>query len=219
MSEMTLVELFCHGAAHRPAISEAGGLDLDGVGLCNAADAIGAGLAARGVEPGDRVASTLPPSAAFVAAFLGVSSIRAALAPLPDVADEPSARAALRHRGIRAILTPPNAPAGLRSAAHAQGITLATVAFDEHGAAMLDGEPVYDAHARVAEPADVAFVPPTGNPLTHEELVAAVHTGGSPVEETLPALDPTDPRDLITILVTLASGSRVVFGGALVHAA
>ncbi|MBV9440415.1 MAG: AMP-binding protein, partial [Candidatus Eremiobacteraeota bacterium] len=104
MNAMTLVDFVCRACGDAPAVSRGEGGALDHVALCNAADAIGAALAVRGVEPGDRVASLLPPGPEFAASLIGVAAIRAALAPLPPVADEPSARGALRDRRIRALL-------------------------------------------------------------------------------------------------------------------
>ncbi|HWT06914.1 MAG TPA: AMP-binding protein, partial [Xanthomonadales bacterium] len=142
--------------------------------------AIGSALAARGVEPGDRVAAALAPGAAWVAALIGVSSIRAAFAPVPEIADEPSARAALRGAGARVLLASASAalPAGLRAAAAALAVPVVRLGFDERGVALVDGDHVYDAHARIAEPEDVAFVPLEGEPRTHADLVAATGDRG-----------------------------------------
>jgi acyl-CoA synthetase (AMP-forming)/AMP-acid ligase II len=171
-AKKTLVDLVCRGCADGGGVSGADGRELDHVALCNAADAIGAALAARGVEPGDHVASVLrPDGAVFAAALLGVAAIRAALAPLPPVTDEPSARAALRNRPIAVLLTAGPLPAGVRSAAAAQRIRVVTVDLDERGVALVDGEHVYEAHARIAEPEDVVLVPPGGPQLTQEALV------------------------------------------------
>jgi non-ribosomal peptide synthetase component E (peptide arylation enzyme) len=170
-AKKTLVDLVCRGRADGGGVSGADGRELDHVALCNAADAIGAALAARGVEPGDHVASVLPDGAVFAAALLGVAAIRAALAPVPPVTDEPSARAALRNRPIAALLTASPLPAGLRSAAAAQRIRVVTVDLDERGLALVDGEHVYEAHARIAEPDDVVLVPPGGPQLTQGALV------------------------------------------------
>ncbi|MDB5071205.1 MAG: hypothetical protein JWM87_2316, partial [Candidatus Eremiobacteraeota bacterium] len=91
---------------------------------------------------------------------------------------EPSARGALRNRTIRALVAPPEVSPALRAAAAAQGIPVLTVTFDDRGLVLVDGEHVYDAHARIAEPQDVAFVPVQGEPLTQEALVAAAGDRG-----------------------------------------
>jgi acyl-CoA synthetase (AMP-forming)/AMP-acid ligase II len=174
MTAMTLVDFICRTGGEGPALP--GGESLDHVALCNAADAIGSALVARGVEPGDRVASALPAGALLVASLIGAAAIRAALAPLPAVADEPSARGALRDRRIRVLLAPASLPAAIRSAAAAQRIPVVTLGFDERGLVLVDGEHVYESHDRLAEPQDLAYVPPAGAPLTHAELVA--HAGG-----------------------------------------
>ncbi|HTD34680.1 MAG TPA: hypothetical protein VK665_13510 [Candidatus Elarobacter sp.] len=172
MPAKTLVDLVCRRCETGRSIAGPDGHELDHVALCNAADAIGAALAARGVEPGDHVASTLAPGGAlFAASLLALAAIRAALAPLPAVADEPSARAALRNRPIAALLTAGPLPAGVRSAAAARRIPVVSVGLDERGLALVDGEHVYEAHARIAEPGDVVFVPAAGEPLTQAALV------------------------------------------------
>jgi acyl-CoA synthetase (AMP-forming)/AMP-acid ligase II len=180
MNALTIVELVCSGAGHEPAIADPSGVTLDRIALCNAADAIGSALAARGVEPGDRVAAALAPGAAWVAALVGVSAIRAAFAPIPELADEPSARTALRAASARVLLASDASAlsAGLRAAAADLGIPVVRVGFDEHGLALVDGDHVYDAHARIAEPGDVAFVAPDGAGRTHADLVAATGDRG-----------------------------------------
>jgi acyl-CoA synthetase (AMP-forming)/AMP-acid ligase II len=180
MNAMTIVELVCSGAGDEPAVVDPSGLTLDHIALCNAADAVGSALAARGVEPGDRVAAALAPGAAWVAALVGVSSIRAAFAPIPQIADEPGARRAHHAANARMLLASGSAalPAGLRAAAETLGIPVVRIGFDERGLALVDGDHVYDAHPRIAEPSDVAFVPLGGDPRTHAELVAATGDRG-----------------------------------------
>jgi hypothetical protein len=41
---------------------------------------------------------------------------------------------------------------------------------DERGLALVDGEHVYEAHSRIAEPGDVVLVAPGGETLTQEAL-------------------------------------------------
>lgn len=178
MIAMTLVDLVCRGACAGQTVSDPDGRVLDHVALCNAADAIGAALAARGVEPGDRVASALPPGAALAATVLGVAAIRAALVPLPAADAEPPGRAAPPNRAIRAIVASPGVAPAVRSAAAPEGIPVLTIGFDERGLALVDGEHVYDSHARIAEPDDFVLVPPAAAPLTQRELVAAAGDRG-----------------------------------------
>ncbi|MEA2689260.1 MAG: hypothetical protein QOD51_1867, partial [Candidatus Eremiobacteraeota bacterium] len=116
--------------------------------------------------------------ASFAAALIGVAAIRAALAPLPLVADEPAARGALRNRTIRALLAEPDVPPVLRAAAAAQGVAVLTVAFDERGLVLVNGEHVYESHGRIAEPDDVAFVPVEGPPVSLVALVTAAGDRG-----------------------------------------
>jgi acyl-CoA synthetase (AMP-forming)/AMP-acid ligase II len=179
MTAMTLVELVCRGAGHRAAVTGPDGTVLDYVSLCNAADALGSALVARGVAPGERVASALPPGRELAAALIGVAAIRGVFAPLPAVVDEPSARAALRARDARLLLAPASAiPGGVRAAAAALRIPIVRLGFDDHGLALIDGEHVFDSHDRIAEPQDLAFAPPAGKPLSHEQLVAAAGERG-----------------------------------------
>jgi acyl-CoA synthetase (AMP-forming)/AMP-acid ligase II len=174
---MTLVDFVCRGAgAH--AFSGADGRVPDHAALCNAADAIGSALAARGVEPGDLVGAALTPGTAFAASLIGAAAIRAALAPLPPLADEASARGVLRSRKIRALLAGPEVSPAVRAAAAAHGIPVLIVGFDERGLALVDGEHVFESHARIAEPGDVAFVPAGGEPLTQAALVLAAGDRG-----------------------------------------
>ncbi|HEY0393758.1 MAG TPA: AMP-binding protein [Candidatus Elarobacter sp.] len=182
----TLVDLVCRACAPDASVPDAAGRPVDHVALCNAAHALGSALAARGVEPGDRVACTLPDGAELAASLIGVAAIRAALAPLPPVADEPQARAALRNRAIRALLAPPGVPAGVRAAAAARGIPVLTVELDERGLALVDGEHVYETHGRLAEAEDVAFVPLDGAPRTQADLVEAA--GGRGLDGLLAAV-------------------------------
>ena len=177
MKPVTLVDLLCRGAAHRPAVSGPDGVSLDYVNLCNAADAIGAALAAHGVLPGDRVASVLPEGAAYLAAFAGAAA-RAAFAPLAT----PAGLARLRPR---LVLAPPAVPQGVRVAANTLGIPVVTVAFDAAGLALVDGEHVYDAHGRAAENDDPVFMTADELPVAQGALVAAALESARPTTGTV----------------------------------
>ena len=179
MTAMTIVELVCRGADHREAVSGPDGSGLDYVSLCNAADAVGSALVARGVAPGERVASALGAGPELAAALIGTGAARAVFAPLPPLVDEPSARAALRARDARVLLAPAAPlPPGVRAAAAALGVPVLRIGFDERGLALIDGEHVFEAHDRIAEPHDPAYAPLEGAPLTHEQLVAAAGERG-----------------------------------------
>ena len=175
---MTLVDFICRFDRTGSTVAAPDGRELDHVELCNAADAIGAALAARGVAPGDRVAAALPAGAPLIAALIGAAAIRAALVPIRSVDDEPTVRRALRSREVRLVLAAPNPPASVRAAAEAAGVALATLALDGRGLVLIDGEPVYDAHDRVAEPDDVALVALDGKQLTQGALVMAAGERG-----------------------------------------
>lgn len=204
MTRVTLVDLLCRGAAHRPAVSGPDGASLDYVSLCNAADAIGAALAAHGVQPGDRVASVLPDGPAYLAAFAGSSVARAAFAPLAA----PGALAGLRPR---LVLAPPAVPQGVRVAAHALGIPVVTVAIDPNGLALVGGEHVYDAHGRAADTDDPAFIGADGTPVTQGALAAAALERARPTTGTVRLTAPlSELRGLVGALAVLASGGHLV---------
>ncbi len=179
MTAMTIVELVCRGADHRAAVNGPDGSHVDYVCLCNAADALGSALVARGVASGERVASALPPGPELAAALIGTGAVRAVFTPLPPVIDEPSARAALGARGAWVLLAPvAPLPPGVRAAAAALGVAIVRLGFDERGLALIDGEHVFDSHDRIAEPDDPAYAPLDGEPLTHAQLVAAAGERG-----------------------------------------
>lgn len=203
-----LVDILCHGAGLRPAVSDPT-IRLDLAALCNAADALAAALASRGVSPGDRVAVLIPDGAAFLAAFAGTAAARAAFIALPTD-DEATAREALARFAPRLVLSTPDAPQSMRVAASALGVPLVTVAFDTLGVPLVDGEYVYESHGQVAEDDDVAFITLDGTLVRHGELVAAALAGA-----------PERPRGrlaelggLTAALGVLASGEELVLDGA-----
>ncbi len=201
MTPLTLVDLFCHGAAHRPALSAPDGLELDYAQLCNAADAIGAALSAHGAAPGDVVAAALPDGAAFVAAFAGTAAARAVFAPLAD----PGMLGRLRPR---LVLAPAAVPQSLRVAARALGIPVLSVAFDGRGEVLVDGEPVYEAHGRTAQPEDPAWLGGDEAPLTHAALAAAAYAGARSAPASLrPALPLGEPSGLVVALPCSLAGA------------
>ncbi|MEA2663844.1 MAG: AMP-binding enzyme [Candidatus Eremiobacteraeota bacterium] len=204
MTPVTLVDLLCRGAAHRPALSDPDGISLDYVDLCNAADAIGAALATHGVQPGDRVAAVLPDGAAYLAAFAGTAAARAAFAPLAA----PDGLARLRPR---LVLAPPEVPQGIRVAANALGIPVVTVAIDAAGLALVDGEHVYDAHGRTAGPDDPAFITADGIPVAQGALVAAALESARPASGTVRLAVPlSELRGLVGAIAVLAAGGHLV---------
>ncbi|HYZ16769.1 MAG TPA: AMP-binding protein, partial [Candidatus Acidoferrum sp.] len=151
-----LVDILCRAAGPRPVVSDPN-LALDCAALCNAADAIGAALCARGVAPGDRVASVIPDGVAFLAAFAGTAAARAAFIPLPS--DDEAAGEALERLSPRIVLTTEIAPQRIRVAGSSLGIPLATIAFDDQGVVLVDGEYVYESNDRIPEDDDVVFMP------------------------------------------------------------
>ena len=200
MIAQTLVELVCHGPGRRPAVTDPGGLTLDYVGLCNAADAIGSALAARGVEPGEPVVAALPLGAAFIASFLGTAAVRAVFVPLGTVAGEDAAHAVLVRLAPRIVLAPDGVETPARAAAAALGIAVLEIGFDIAGRALADGELVYDAHDRISLEDDPAFLAPEDDaPLTHADLVAGARRG-----------EGSGPMGALAVL---AAGGHLVFSG------
>lgn len=208
---MTLAGVLCGAAAPQPAVTDPAGT-IDYVGLCNAADAVAAALAARGVAPGDRVAGAFPDGAAFVAAFAGTAVARAAFAPVPSGSDD-AVRAHLRRLTPRLLLAASDAPQSLRVAAAALGIPVVSLAFGPDGVALVDGEPVYEAHGRLADADDVAFVAPDGATYTHAALVDAAlraSEGGADAGQTMSGL--SEPAVLIAALGVMSRGGHLVLG-------
>lgn len=204
-----LVDILCRGAGPQPAVSD---LDhrLDRVGLCNAADAIGAALSVRGVSAGDRVAAVIPEGVGYLAAFAGTAAVRAAFIPLvPN--DEHAACDALARFSPRIVVGHPAVPQAVRVAANTLGIPVATFAFDEQGVVLVDGEYVYESHGQTAEEDDVAFITREGFPVTIAELVASgLAAAGAPSDP-----DPAplfDLRGLVAALAVLARGEELVLG-------
>jgi hypothetical protein len=209
MRPTMLVNVLSRGLADDPAVTEPGGATLDYAQLCNAADAIGAGLAARGLQAGDVVAAAIPGGAAYLAAFAGAAMARLALAPLVlgDDTELPDRLTALR---ARMVLAGTAVPQAVRIAASRPGLALTVLEVDGRGIVRLDGEQVFDANVRLAEPDDVVLVGAEGR-LTHGAIVAAALAAAPPVpaavRTTLPLLE---PRGLIAALTVLAAGGHVI---------
>lgn len=214
---MTLAGVLCGAAAPQPAVTDPAGT-IDYVGLCNAADAVAAALAARGVVPGDRVAAAFPDGAAFLAGFAGTAVARAAFAPVAAAAADDAVRAQLRALEPRLLLASADAPQGLRVAAAALGIPVVSLAFGPDGVALVDGEPVYEAHGRLADADDVAFIAPDGATYTHAALVDAALAASERTDERQPVTGLAEPAGLIGALGVLSRGGHLVLQGAL-HAA
>ena len=217
MGMTTLAGVLCGAAAPQPAVTDRAGT-IDYVALCNAADAVAAALAARGVVPGDRVAGGFPDGAAFLAAFAGTAVARAAFAPVPSGSDE-AVRAHLQRLMPRLLLAAADAPQSLRVAAAALGIPVVSLTFGPDGVALVDGEPVYEAHGRLADADDVAFIAPGGATYTHAALVdaaLAAPEGDATTREPIAGL--TEPAALIAALAVLSRGGHLVLGQP-VHAA
>jgi acyl-CoA synthetase (AMP-forming)/AMP-acid ligase II len=209
MRPTMLVNVLSRGLADRPAVSDAGTMRLDYAQLCNAADAIGAGLAARGVLPGDVVAAAIPGGVAYLVAFTGTATARAALAPLAP-GDETDPRERLSALGARFILATAEVPQAIRVAAAGAGIPLTVLDFDDQGVVRLDGEQVFEANVRLADPDDVVLITADG-PLTHHEVVAealaAAPAGAAAVRTTLSLLE---RRGLVAALTVLAAGGQAI---------
>ncbi|MER5631507.1 non-ribosomal peptide synthetase [Streptomyces nitrosporeus] len=87
----------------RPAVA-CGSVTLGYGELLARADALAAGLAERGVRPGERVALLMPPSAEMVVAALGVLRAGAAYVPLHPGDPEARLRAVLADAGVAALV-------------------------------------------------------------------------------------------------------------------
>jgi AMP-binding enzyme len=204
-----LLTILSRGLADRPAVSEPGGTTLDYAQLCNAADAIAAGLAARGLQPGDALASAIPDGVAYLTAFAGAAMGRVAIAPLvPQDDAEPKER--LSALGARMVLATATTPEPIRIAASRLGVAVAVLELDDRGIVRIDGEQVFDTNGRRAEPDDVVLVG-AGGPLTHRALVAAALAAAPPAAASVrTSLSLLEPRGLIAALTVLAAGGEVI---------
>ena len=162
MTAMTLVELVCRGADHRAAVT-----DPDGRRARLREPVQRRRRARLGARRARRRARRTRRERAAAGRELRRGADRRGRDPrarsrrFPPVVDEPSARAALRARGARVLLGAGvgRSRPGVRAAAAALRIPIVRLGFDERGLALIDGDHVYDAHDRIAEPSDVAFVP------------------------------------------------------------
>ncbi len=210
MAQTTFVDVLCHGAAHRPAVSGPDAPTLDYVTFCNAADAIAAALVVRGIAPGDRVAAAFPDGVAYLAAFAGTALARAAFVPLAEDDD-------LEERfgpvAPRLLLGGEFVPQAVRVAAHAAGIPLATLTFDANGAVLIDGAEVYEAHGARVVPDDVAFVASDGTEVTQAALVDAVREHAALRLATVQMASPLSALPGLTAaLAVLAAGGHLIVG-------
>lgn len=165
--------------------------DITYLGLKQGAQAVAAGLAARGVEPGDAVAIMLPTSKEYLFSFFGV--LMAGAVPVPIYPPARSSRNEdhlRRHSGIlansqaRLLITVPEAKAVallLRAGADSLRGTVTVAELTGHAAPF---QPI----ARAAS--DLAFLQytsgstgdPKGVSLTHANLLANIRAMGKSIQ-------------------------------------
>nr|MCU0268752.1 amino acid adenylation domain-containing protein [Acidimicrobiales bacterium] len=149
-----------------PAVSQ-GAVTLDYAALVQRAERMAAGLVARGVQPGDRVALVLSRSPDQVAAILGVLRARAAYVPIDPA--YPPARAAQILTSSAPVLVVTD---GTEVVGDHPAIRLVDLAVDD-----VDGLP---ASPGPDDPAYVIFTSgstgrPRGVPVAHEQLTLSTH--------------------------------------------
>jgi acyl-CoA synthetase (AMP-forming)/AMP-acid ligase II len=178
---MNLDDLLSAGAGTKTALLVPDGLTLDYATLRATARALGAALAARGIEPGDRVAASFGNGPEVVAAFFATAGARATFAPLNSAYTEDEFRFYLEDIGPRVLLLAPGTVPAARAAAAALSIPVLDLALAADGGASLDGAALHGRHERYAEDDDVALFlhtsgttsRPKGVPLTHGNLTAS----------------------------------------------
>ncbi len=105
----SLVDLVVKAAeshAELVALQEIGGGELTYAGLLEAVERVAGGLAASGVEPGDRVGLMLPNGNDFVVAFFGIIFAGAAVVPINTRFTESEAAYVLEDSGAKYVFRP-----------------------------------------------------------------------------------------------------------------
>lgn len=189
--EKGLTGIFDEVRAHRPgatAIALPNGHKVSFEQLSRAIDSLSRQLSAAGVAPGDVVAMVMPNSLEFVVAFLAITSIRAAAAPLNPAYTEQEFSFFLEDQGAIAMLdgAGDDANATARLSAHGLNVPVwETVSRDGAIELSLAGSsPLRDpiAPTPVGPEHDVALLVhtsgstarPKGVPLTHANLLASI---------------------------------------------
>ncbi len=179
---MHLRALLSIGAARRPALTVPGGGSLDYDALRRNVDALALELGRRGIEPGDRVAASLPNGLPLVLAFFATACARAASAPLNPAYTRDEYAFYLDDIGPKAIFVPPGGQPLAREAAASLGIAVLEIALDAAGSLTLDGVPLppgapaagpHDDDAALFLHTSGTTSRPKGVPLTHRNLCAS----------------------------------------------
>jgi acyl-CoA synthetase (AMP-forming)/AMP-acid ligase II len=180
-ARVNLADLLRTGAGERAALIVPAGPTLSYASLRRSANALAAGLAARGIAPGARVCASFGNGAEIVVAFFGTAFARATFAPLNSAYTEDEFRFYLDDIAPALLLLAPGAVPAARAAANAAGIPLAELSLDPDGTVVLDGARLPQAAEAVPRDGDVALFlhtsgttsHPKGVPLTHGNLCAS----------------------------------------------
>jgi acyl-CoA synthetase (AMP-forming)/AMP-acid ligase II len=180
-SNVNLKELLAAGSGEHAALVVPGGGSYSYDALRRSANALAAGLAARGIEPGTRICASFGNGAEIVVAFFGTAFARATFAPLNSAYTEDEFRFYLDDIAPALLLLAPGTVPAARAAAGAAGIALAELALDNDGTPVLDGERLTPAAEPAPRDGDVALFlhtsgttsRPKGVPLTHANLCAS----------------------------------------------
>ena len=222
---MTLNHLLAGGGADHAAITAPGALPLSYAGLRAAAGAVGAGLLARGIVPGERVAATFTNTPEIIVAFFGAAGARATFAPLNSAYTYDEFVFYLEDIAPALLLLAPGTVSAARAAAATLGIPIAELALDAQGTPALDGHPLHAWHDVTALDDDVALFlhtsgttsRPKGVPLTHANLTTSAHNIGQwyrlvPSDVSLCVMPHFHVHGLIfsTLSVLAAGGSVIV---------
>ncbi len=164
---ITLLELIQAGPAGQTAlVSPEANIRVSYAQLRDQVIAMAEALAALGIRPGDRVATSLPSGLAAIVSFLA-ASIAGTAAPLNPAYREDEVNFYLEDTNAKVLLClPEGAPlvtGDARKGAAARGVPVYSLVMDETGFVRIDGAP-----------AGSGFAPPTG-----DDIALILHTSGS----------------------------------------
>ncbi len=193
----TLLELIQAAPAERTAIVlPESGIRVSYQQLRDQVTEMADALASLGIEPGDRVATSLPNGLPAIVSFLA-ASIAGTAAPLNPGYREDEVRFYLDDTGAKTLLCPPDGAPEARQAARARGVPVYSLEMDSAGFVRIAGAP-RGKTATAPSPDDVALVLHTSGstgrpkrvPIRHRNLTASTenivaHYGLSPDDVAL----------------------------------